>query len=301
LVAAILAAAAFIVAFLQTLLEYMGSSASRNICSSSAIGYAARQVKWGWSLGSWKLKVYYPLLDMSQRTLMLNFISAELNGISMDDKMDSIRKAHDWAWRPIESTEAITANTIADELTVMVSKKKTKSERPHPVTTTDLDWTEYIQFKWYRLRQPFCKLIRPRASWAQILTIMGIRNTKDFTIELADAETVPGSMDTPVQRVKLQDLGFLAFILGFQSVELDIPNRLFQAFSPYGTITTHESNVLGKMLRFEGDILAFHALTSKGTSFSAYRARALISGRVSFGKYLSIGTHYPLKVIQRAI
>lgn len=113
LAAAILAAGAFIVAFFQVILEYMSSSTSRNICSSSAIGCSEKRTKYGWSFTSWKLKVYYPLLKMEVNPLLLKFMKAELDNIEFDDNMENISKRHGWAFRPISSNERVGRSAIA--------------------------------------------------------------------------------------------------------------------------------------------------------------------------------------------
>lgn len=65
LAAAILAAGAFVTSFLQFVLEYISSSDSRSKCNRAAINFAAEDVSHKWSFKSWKMKLYYPELDMS--------------------------------------------------------------------------------------------------------------------------------------------------------------------------------------------------------------------------------------------
>ncbi|KAF2396080.1 hypothetical protein EJ06DRAFT_242395 [Trichodelitschia bisporula] len=298
--AVLLAAAAFIVAFLQVILEYMSSSTTRNLCSPQAIGVSAHQTKYSWNFGSWKLRVFYPLIKMDTGTLLLLFMSSEQRSISRVPELRRIAKAHDWRWRAIESSESIDRNTIADDLTCMIARGR-NGKSGGLITAKDLDWNEWFVFQWYRFRHPLRKFGRPRSSWAQLITALGIRDTRSLTIEVVDAETVPASMDTPIQRVKLRQIGVLAFILGFQSVELDIPNRFFRALSPFGTITTQLNNVLGKVLRFEGDLVAFRSLISRCEAEWVFRGRDLIHGQQSFGKYLTSATYYPLYTLHRAM
>jgi hypothetical protein len=65
LAAAVLAAGAFVIAFAQAFMEYLGSSASRGKCTYEAIGMSAKSTSWGWNWRFWKLRVYYPILDIS--------------------------------------------------------------------------------------------------------------------------------------------------------------------------------------------------------------------------------------------
>lgn len=167
-----------------------------------------------------------------------------------------------------------------------------------PIRCRDLNWREYLYFQWYRLLHPLRRLHRPRASWAQIITAMGIQNTANMKIDLVDAESVPENLDTPIQRVKLRELGSLAFTLGFHSVELDIPTRTFRALSPIATITTSDN---GKILKFEGDIVAIRVLIGRCQTEWVFRASFLVGGGVSFGKYLAMTAFCPLQVISKAI
>lgn len=169
-----------------------------------------------------------------------------------------------------------------------------------PVTTADLSWAEYAQFVWYRLWHPLRRVQRPRASWAQIIVALGVKDTARMTFHRADAESIPATQDTPVQRIKVRDLGMLAFVMGFHTVELDIVRREFRAYSPIGTITTQDLGV-GRGLKFEGDIVAIHDLISRCATEWVYRAADLIPGILSFGKFCALNAFQPLPTLARAI
>jgi hypothetical protein len=113
LVAVILAAGAFIVAFLQVLLEYMSSSASRDLCSFSAIGPTSNQKKYGWNFSAWKLRVYYPLIKMDCNTLLQEFVKSGTKNIEVNETVKSIQRNHNWVWRVINSDEIVHRNDIA--------------------------------------------------------------------------------------------------------------------------------------------------------------------------------------------
>jgi len=142
---------------------------------------------------------------------------------------------------------------------------------------------------------------RPRASWAQILAIFRLKDLSSMTIHLVNAESIPNTMDTPVQRIKLRQLAKLAFVLGFQSVELSIPRRYFRATSPIGSITIQQTDAVGSFLRFEGDIIAFRTLITRCSARWVLRGAELVEGRISFGKYLAAQNFHPLRTLSRAI
>jgi hypothetical protein len=163
------------------------------------------------------------------------------------------------------------------------------------VTSKDLTWTETAQLVWWKLTHSSGPVNRPRASWAQMLMAFGIRDTRSLVYKHADADIIPASVDAPIQRVKLFDLGMLALYLGFKKVTVNAKERHFEAVGDFGTITTLKTNELGKVLHFEGDILAIFAQISKG-SISAFNDFVL--GKFSFAPGISMnGIICPLHLL----
>jgi len=156
-------------------------------------------------------------------------------------------------------------------------------------------------FLWYRFRNPWRPLQLPRASWAQLLLALGIEDTQELTLRLVDADEVHANLDVPTQRISLRSLGFLAFKLGFTSVTIDAANRDFTALSPHGTITTEHINNLGKVLRFDGNILEIRSLIDHDPAIYVLKAATLISGQLRFGYYNANGIAIPLGILGQAI
>ncbi len=164
-----------------------------------------------------------------------------------------------------------------------------------PVTTKQLTWPETAQLVWWKLSHSSGPVNRPRASWAQMLMAFGIRDTGSMVYKHADADIIPGSVDAPIQRVKLFDLGRLALNLGFKKVSINAKERHFEAIGDFGTITTLKTNELGKVLHFEGDIFAIFAQISKG-SIIAYND--FVVGQFSFAPGISMnGIICPLHLL----
>lgn len=113
LLAVILSALAFLVAFLQVVLEYTTSSPWRNMCSQAAIGPSAKQRKLGFTFRRWKVKVYYPLLRLDFRDLKQAFLLTDAAYIGKHHPFRAISRRHAWSWRPIQSNEKITWRAIA--------------------------------------------------------------------------------------------------------------------------------------------------------------------------------------------
>ena len=128
-----------------------------------------------------------------------------------------------------------------------------------------------------------------------MLMAFGIRDTKSLVYKHADADIIPGSVDAPIQRVKLFDLGMLALYLGFKKVTINTREREFEAVGDFGTLSTLKHNELGKVIHFEGDILAIFAQISKG-SINAYDD--LVVGQFSFAPGISMnGMICPLHLL----
>jgi hypothetical protein len=114
LAAAILAAAAFVVAFAQTILQYFGSSESRNKCTHSAIDVSSKQVKFGWSWKFWKLRVYYPALDFDYKKILLLLNEDLKHQIDAPGSpMSEVADARGWYWKSIMEKDRIDHHTVA--------------------------------------------------------------------------------------------------------------------------------------------------------------------------------------------
>ena len=79
LAAAVLAAGAFLVAFLQALLEYSSSGAERHKCNECAIHIAKKMAYRRWSFRSWKWRYYYPELDIQVDKIFKQLTASIIN------------------------------------------------------------------------------------------------------------------------------------------------------------------------------------------------------------------------------
>lgn len=117
--ATVLAAGAFVMAFLQALMEYIGSNEARSKCTYEAIGMTAKQVKFGWNFTFWRLRVYYPLLDFSFAAVLdqavrqtnKDAINAPLSPMSALTRRKGQSKT--FGWRAMTETENTTFNDVA--------------------------------------------------------------------------------------------------------------------------------------------------------------------------------------------
>ncbi|KAK4233080.1 hypothetical protein C8A03DRAFT_39236 [Achaetomium macrosporum] len=298
--ALVLAAAALVVSLAQALLQYLSSSEGRGKCTYEAIDASAKSTKLGWNWTFWKLRVYYPVLNISFSSVMR--AAVEQSNYHIDAPQSPIsrltkEKKGDrsmWGFTVLEETQTDTSfftvswYLFRDGYTTLV-------DDADPVTSQQLTWAETAQLVWWKLTHSSGPVNRPRASWAQMLMAFGIRDTRSLVYKHADADIIPASVDAPIQRVKLFDLGMLALYLGFKKVTINAKERHFEAVGDFGTITTLKTNELGKVLHFEGDILAIFAQISKG-SISAYNDFVL--GKFSFAPGISMnGIICPLHLL----
>ncbi|KAI9773499.1 MAG: hypothetical protein M1839_002081 [Geoglossum umbratile] len=282
--AAVLAASAFVVAFSQAFLEHINSNSAMRKCTPCAIGYSSRLVKRGWDFHFWKLRAYYPLLNLERgRILNLLFIQS-LTSIEVDDDVGKIEELNKrWGWKNIDEGDSPERLQIADDMAVLCD-----IDTDRIISISDVPWRHWklrLAFLKWRWRHPLQPNRRPRASWAQLLFAFGIRETHLLKIRLTDADMIPSNLDVPLQRIGLFDLGVLAFLMGFTSVKIDIPNRDFRALSPFGTISTQELQGWGKIIHFDGDAREFHKLSVRCSEVWLFRGSMLINGSTSYGKY----------------
>ncbi|KAK4150014.1 hypothetical protein C8A00DRAFT_37391 [Chaetomidium leptoderma] len=293
--ALILAAGAFVVSLAQALMQYLASSDARGKCTYEAIDMSAKSTKLGWNWTFWKLRVYYPVLNISFSTVMQAAVEQSNYHIDAPESpLSKLAKSKEgdrqsWGFTVLEETETDTSFlTVSDGYTTLVGDSD-------PVTSKELTWTETAQLVWWKLTHTAGPVNRPRASWAQMLMAFGIRDTSSMVYKHADADIIPGSVDAPIQRVKLFDLGMLALYLGFKKVTINARDRHLEAIGAFGTITTLKNNELGKVLHFEGDTLAIFAQISKG-SINAYNDFTI--GKFSFAPGISMnGIICPLHLL----
>jgi hypothetical protein len=105
-----------------------------------------------------------------------------------------------------------------------------------------------------------------------------IVDSRDLLVQLADADTLSSYIEAPTQRIHLRQLGHLALLLGFESGFIDPMNQDVYAHSAHGTIRTDEIQMLGKIIRFAGDIWTFLSFHSRSSATSLYRPSCAIAG-----------------------
>lgn len=164
-----------------------------------------------------------------------------------------------------------------------------------------LPWKAACEFLTWKAQHPLFHERRPRASWAQMLYALGVRDTSELRTRFADADAIPSNMDVPFQRISLFNLGSLAFLMGFTRVQVDCTAKLFTALGPFGSITTEGVPGWGKVIHFDGDLLRIRSLIGRCNWDWLTSGMFTINGKMTFGKYVSGGLTLPLETLGHAI
>jgi hypothetical protein len=159
---------------------------------------------------------------------------------------------------------------------------------------------------WYKFwtihfSNPRTPMIRSRATWSQMLLSYGIKDTKSLTRRLVDADSIPASLDVPIQHIKLWELGIIAFTLGFTTVNIDFGQRKFHALGPMASLTTTEVPSFGSVIRFDGDIFGLHETITRSSATWLSSLSLFANGIIQFGKYRTNGAWLPLDILTDAI
>ncbi|KAF2965656.1 hypothetical protein GQX73_g7909 [Xylaria multiplex] len=208
LAATIIAVAAFLVAFLQAILEYSSAGESaRRKCDLAAIGPFSKHVHKKWSFRHWRRKFYYPVLNQD----------FSLNSVNYRGFIDVLM-------------------FLGGKLHISL-----------PLTLWDIGLFSPIH-----RREEVDLQSRPRATWAQLLSIGSFEATRLINPKVyLDVDSIPGSVDVPPQLFDLIILGKLTLMMGFGIITLDVQHGEFQAIGELGSISTETLMGFGKLLRFQ--------------------------------------------------
>lgn len=173
-----------------------------------------------------------------------------------------------------------------------------------PVTLKDLTFKRQIKIIWWKLRHRFLDrpIERPLASWAQMLYAFGIADTRELKDSMAEADSIPKDASVAIQRVQLHDLGHIALLLGFNSVEISPQDRKFDAIGPHARIYTQALSDVGKVARFEGDIFAVHSQIAIGYPIFLQNNSEMVLGKFVFGgELVSLPAYCRIDVVVEAL
>lgn len=174
----------------------------------------------------------------------------------------------------------------------------------NPVTLKDLTFKQQIKIIWWKLRHRSLDrpIERPLASWAQMLYAFGIAETRELKDAMAEADSTPKDVPVAIQRVQLHDLGYIALLLGFNSVRIRPHDHEIDAIGPHARIYTQALSDVGKVARFEGNIFAVHSQIAIGYPIFLQNNSEMVLGKFVFGgELVSLPAYCRIDVVVEAL
>ncbi|ORX93312.1 hypothetical protein BCR34DRAFT_240011 [Clohesyomyces aquaticus] len=243
--AIIISIAAFVVTFLQLLLGNIVSKEARWKVGSGAIGIITRHKSF--RVTPWGIRVLYPEVSFSIDTFLGAVSDSRRQGLEFSFLQNvAIKKKARWC--PVTSEMVISADVLSDGVRVLVG------DNGRPLTSGILTWQELVRYMWWKCTHTVLPYERPRATWAQIIRAFGIFDGESLVLRKLNTNTIPSTIDAPIQRVKLWDLGCLSLLMGCTDVSVNIQSRQFHAEGMYCTLSTEDLPMFGQAVKFEGDI-----------------------------------------------
>ncbi|KAK6537330.1 hypothetical protein TWF694_011520 [Orbilia ellipsospora] len=251
LAALIFAAIAFVAAFLQALLQYLTSS-QRDKCLSGAIGGWSAYTKTRWDITRWRIKVQYPRLKLDPDTLIANKSTSFHNLSVWAGENHSIYDRH------------IVPRLYYDNLSENFGKVGSiwdLEDRGHIIvaadgpalTFWDLSLSQKISWVWFCLtkRKRFDRGFS-KAGWANILGVLGVMPDEMGLDGYEDADTIPMAVDVPIQRMQLQHLCLLCYMVNIKNIDIDIAHGSIEAQNAFVRVTTQQIPGLGRAVSIDG-------------------------------------------------
>ena len=278
--AAVLAAAAFIIAFLQLVYAYWTSDL-RAKCSSGGIGGWNLYTKTNWELHGciWTARVVYPQIDLRVETILRERFSAELHLPTFK----SLPPGYGWADRSYFEN--------ANELGfwhIWYGTSVFNDGDENFVKVFDLPWRAQIHWFLYLYKNPREEFGGARASWANLLACLRVvpATSKGLVLSRQRADVIPAGMDAPLQTTTLANMGLLCFLLGLKYVTIDINKGTIFARNDLARIRTSNLNIPGaeNVVTFEGDIDSLRGRCAQPATSELVEAASWANGKLEFIK-----------------
>ncbi|EWC48034.1 hypothetical protein DRE_02613 [Drechslerella stenobrocha 248] len=250
LIALVFAAVAFLVSFLQALLQYLTSS-QRDKCLRGAIGGWSAFTKTGWDFKTWRIRVQHPQLRFEPEAL-----------IRYRDRwgpFDVWREKH-FPGCPVFSLRGFMGSGVKPSNTRWLIKNGNsvllfmKGRERRAMTFWDLSLAQKFSWTWLWLRNQEGR-IPPlaKAGWANLLTTLKIEAVDALVREYEDADKIPSGVDVPVQRVRLSDLSLLCYMVNIKNVDIDVAKGTIEAQNAFIKVSPQPILGLGQAIVIDGD------------------------------------------------
>jgi hypothetical protein len=203
LAALVLGSGAFVIAFLQMVFQYI-TAGVREKCLAGAIGAWSKHTSTGWDFLRWRIRVEYVRLDLS--------IWSALEARKNDTEEDGIEA--------IKGISRYLRETRAGFRDASKLKKGSKLRWWHtwhqntclvrakgePVPISKLPFKLMMRVIWFLLTHPDRASRPARASWANMLSVLGIRCASSLILGTERADGIPSTLDNPLQHSSLHNI-----------------------------------------------------------------------------------------------
>lgn len=285
--AAVLAAAAFAVGFLQLIYAYW-TSELRSKCSSGGIGGWHIYSKTNWELHGciWTARVVYPEIDLRLEKLLEARYKADRERDLSLPHFDSLGPGYGWADRSyFDNANELGFWHVWHETSVFNDPDNKF------VTLSQLPLRARLEWIWYLIKHPRRRFLSSRASWANLLACFKVIPGKSKTLVLSQqrADVIPNQLDAPLQTTSLANMGLLCFLLGMKDVTIDVLAGTIFAHNRFARVTTLSLNIPGatKVVTLEGDIDGLRGMTTQPSIGELWEAAAWTNGKFEFVKFVA--------------
>ncbi|KAF3902213.1 hypothetical protein ABW21_db0208625 [Orbilia brochopaga] len=255
LAALVFAGVAFLIAFLQVLLQYLTSS-QRDKCLSGAIGVWSRLVKTGWDFSRWRIRVQYPQLKFNPEKL--------LKHRSPWNAMDAWKQKYFPEYGMASRRSLMKRGVIKPGSSkwylgyggnVFIGPPRTgPSSRRQPMTFWSLSIIQKFRWLWISLRNHIDDNTHfAKAGWANVLGTLNIEVSDELIEEYEDADKIPSVVDVPIQRIQLSHLSLLCYMMNIKNIDINIDEGSIKGHNAFVKVTTEPILGLGQAIVIDGD------------------------------------------------
>lgn len=253
LAALILGGGAFIVAFLQTILQYV-TSGVREKCLTGAIGDWSKYTQTRWDVLRWRIRVRYAKYDLNILKALESRDNTTRKGLEgMSGFAAYIFRNPDVGFRDIsrvDNSHKLRWWHVWYRTTCLV-------RRGNPVAIRELPLKLALRVLWFLVIHTGSRSLKTaRASWVNMLVcINAVPNDASF-LGRERADVIPSELDVPLQKTSLHNIGLWCFALGMKNVTVNEEEGTIKGQSSSGQLFSKPSIIpgLGNVISLEGDL-----------------------------------------------
>lgn len=208
----------------------------------------------GWDVLNWRPQVEYPQVDLNVWHVLEARYLAEITLDKELSQFKSLMLTGGYKWKHNQSPEADDRLRFFDVW--HGTKVFRRADDNEIVTFFQLPWRAKSEWLIYIWKHPRRKIMTARASWANMLSCLGVQPSRELILRKQRADVIPTGMDAPMQSTTLRSIAVWCYLLGMKNVQFDTPNATIKARNKYANIVTTNQTVPGvaNVISLEGDL-----------------------------------------------